>query len=598
MLLGARAATAQARWSRQAGGPGPDEAARIALDADGNAYVVGNFAGEAKFGSVALGSPGKASAFLVKYDAQGTALWGQQASGAVGFADVVVDADGNAYALGTFSGSTSLGGQALVSQGSTDLLLVKYDAQGQALWSRQGGSWPGSSLTGAGVALDARGNPYVVGTLSGTAGSGSGTLTSEAVKNIYVAAYSAQGRLLWAEQGGGKSSESRGAALGLDAAGNVYLTGSFSGTAAFGASVVTSAANQGSILLAKCDAAGAFGWAVVEGGPGTVTVADIAVDGQGNSVLTGSIGGDQAPNAFGPVAFAAVSGQDGFVVKHNAAGAVPWANQVAGADTDYGTSVALDNQGNVYTTGVFASAPTQWGTTRLAHVGGKNAYIVKYDPQGRVLAAQREGACGGTISRGIAVNARQEIYIAGSFYDFASFVATVFKSQASSSDVFVAKVGDLTTPSTPDGFSCSSLAPPAPGGPPPPPHRTPPPTPPPTPPTPTPPSTPAPPAPPPPTPAPSPTPAPLPAPPPAAPEVFIPNVLTPNGDGLNDKFQMRGLTDNFWSLAVYNRWGKELYRAAAYQQDWDAAGLPAGTYYYVLRHASGRDYKGWIEVVR
>lgn len=128
VLLGARAATAQARWSRQAGGPGPDEAARIALDADGNAYVVGNFAGEAKFGSVAPGSPGKASAFLVKYDAQGTALWGQQASGAVGFADVVADADGNAYALGTFSGSTGLGSQALVSQGGTDLLLVKYDA--------------------------------------------------------------------------------------------------------------------------------------------------------------------------------------------------------------------------------------------------------------------------------------------------------------------------------------------------------------------------------------------------------------------------------------------------------------------------------------
>lgn len=92
------------------------------------------------------------------------------------------------------------------------------------------------------MALDAQGNPYVVGTLSGTAGSGSGALTSEAVKNIYVAAYSAQGRLLWAQQGGGKSSESRGAALGLDAAGNVYLTGSFSGTAAFGASVVTNAA--------------------------------------------------------------------------------------------------------------------------------------------------------------------------------------------------------------------------------------------------------------------------------------------------------------------------------------------------------------------
>ena len=79
---------------------------------------------------------------------------------------------------------------------------------------------------------------------------------------------------------------------------------------------------------------------------------------------------------------------------------------------------------------------------------------------------------------------------------------------------------------------------------------------------------------------------------------MVPNVLTPNGDGLNDKFKPAGLADNLWSLTIYTRWGQRVYQSAAYQQDWDATGLPAGAYYYLLRHATGREYKGWVEVVR
>lgn len=77
----------------------------------------------------------------------------------------------------------------------------------------------------------------------------------------------------------------------------------------------------------------------------------------------------------------------------------------------------------------------------------------------------------------------------------------------------------------------------------------------------------------------------------------MPNVLTPNGDGLNDKLHIEGLVDNLWSLTVYTRWGRPVYSAPSYQQDWTAAGLPAGLYYYHLRHATGRHYQGWVEVL-
>lgn len=78
----------------------------------------------------------------------------------------------------------------------------------------------------------------------------------------------------------------------------------------------------------------------------------------------------------------------------------------------------------------------------------------------------------------------------------------------------------------------------------------------------------------------------------------LPNVITPNGDGLNDAFAVE--TPGPWSLVVYNRWGREVWRspAAGYASDWEAVGLSAGVYYYYLTHADGRRYRGALTVVR
>ncbi|RTQ49554.1 hypothetical protein EJV47_12060 [Hymenobacter gummosus] len=75
-----------------------------------------------------------------------------------------------------------------------------------------------------------------------------------------------------------------------------------------------------------------------------------------------------------------------------------------------------------------------------------------------------------------------------------------------------------------------------------------------------------------------------------------PNVITPNGDGLNDRFvQQYGCHA---SLKVFTRWGNEVYRHADYANDWAGGTLPAGTYYYLLQTDDGRTFKGWLEIVR
>ncbi|HTJ11683.1 MAG TPA: gliding motility-associated C-terminal domain-containing protein [Dinghuibacter sp.] len=85
-------------------------------------------------------------------------------------------------------------------------------------------------------------------------------------------------------------------------------------------------------------------------------------------------------------------------------------------------------------------------------------------------------------------------------------------------------------------------------------------------------------------------------------DLFIPNVITPNGDGKNDLFYVVGL-DRYpgSTLRVFNRWGSEVYQSEDYHNDWGGSGLNAGTYYYVLTAniPGGRQtFKGWVEIIR
>jgi gliding motility-associated-like protein/uncharacterized repeat protein (TIGR01451 family) len=85
-------------------------------------------------------------------------------------------------------------------------------------------------------------------------------------------------------------------------------------------------------------------------------------------------------------------------------------------------------------------------------------------------------------------------------------------------------------------------------------------------------------------------------------DLHIPNVFTPNGDGKNDTFEIVGIEgfDNA-TLAIYNRWGNEVYRNGAYKNNWDGHGLNEGTYYYVIKLKKGSKedaYKGWVLLKR
>ncbi len=77
---------------------------------------------------------------------------------------------------------------------------------------------------------------------------------------------------------------------------------------------------------------------------------------------------------------------------------------------------------------------------------------------------------------------------------------------------------------------------------------------------------------------------------------IIPNIITPNGDGANETFQLP--PNCAPHIELYSRWGQRVFEAAAYQNDWNATGQVAGLYYYLLTYPDGHRVKGWVEVVK
>ncbi|WP_316841718.1 gliding motility-associated C-terminal domain-containing protein [Pedobacter gandavensis] len=86
-------------------------------------------------------------------------------------------------------------------------------------------------------------------------------------------------------------------------------------------------------------------------------------------------------------------------------------------------------------------------------------------------------------------------------------------------------------------------------------------------------------------------------------DFIIPNIITPNGDGNNDTFKIKGL-ENYsgTQVTIFNRWGNEVYRSDNYNNDWDGSQLNEGTYYYLIlrREKSGSttSFKGWLFIKR
>ncbi len=251
-----------ALWAQTAGwGTGTNyDSESIAVDASGNAYIVGNYDGTMIFGSDTLSSAGLYDVFLAKYDANGVVQWARSAGGAnYEYANSnTIDISGNIYMTGYFNDPfTIIGNDTLVCVGLDDIFLAKYDANGNVLWAKSAG---GPYLEHANsVTADALGNAYLAGFFndySFTIGSTTLINASQGFDEIFVAKYDPYGNVLWAKSASGTQSDDA-FSIAVDPTGNVYVAGLFlSATLNFDSNVLTNAnpnAIYPDLFLAKLD---------------------------------------------------------------------------------------------------------------------------------------------------------------------------------------------------------------------------------------------------------------------------------------------------------------------------------------------------------
>lgn len=310
-------------------------------------------------------------------------------TGAEPGANIDLDSAGNVFVVGSFTGTAAFGAFNLTSAGGRDIFIAKHDRTGNVLWARRAGG--SGDDHGAGVAVDRAGNLRVTGSFSGSAGFGGTSLNAGGSSDGFVASFDRDGNVLWAQPVGG-SGTARGWRIACDAAGNATVVGSFSGNATVGATALTSAGGEDA-FVAKFSAGGVPLWAKRFGGTGAEQGTGLALDPDANLFLTGSF---QGTVNFGGTSLSAGGGTQTFLVKCDRAGVVQWAKKAAGLDSAAGTTVIAEDDGTCNLTGTFSATAT-FGTTTLANREAGERFITKYDSAGAVLWAARSDDAGAQV---------------------------------------------------------------------------------------------------------------------------------------------------------------------------------------------------------
>lgn len=353
-------------WSKRFGGP-QDDSGRITLDGSGDILLVG--AGtDVNFGGGALGEPGARILFVAKLLGKtGADIWskGFPASEGTSAAGASAGPSGDVYVCGTFDfAQFAAGGNTLIHKGGVDGFIAKFSGiNGKYLWSRSfGGSGDDIAM---GAAATADGSVVIAGSfLSPTMDIGAASLSNNGSGsfNIFMAKIPGTGAgEQWSKSYGVEGSEGV-MGLAVDPGGDIFLTGTISGVGAVGGSTIDSQSLDG--FVARYDGgSGAHLWSSYFQGPEHEMVYGLALDGEGNALVTGNTQSDYVDFGGGPVTNPGAPQYDIFIAKYAAStGSHLFSTAFGSGLTDFGFGVAASKAtGNVVIAGVFQSVMTVGG---------------------------------------------------------------------------------------------------------------------------------------------------------------------------------------------------------------------------------------------
>ncbi|MCA0427302.1 MAG: T9SS type A sorting domain-containing protein [Bacteroidetes bacterium] len=406
-------------WPRYSGSSGKDAAGGVALDASSNVYVAGTYAGS-MYMDLNLVNSSSNDIFLAKYSQSGNLLWNLTAggSGEDAASTVALDASGNAYIVGSFRNVATFGSFSRSSNGSDDAFIAKVSSSGSILWVQ---SFGGSNQDVAfAVAVDPSGNPVVTGYFHGTAtfSNSQTTLTSNGATDVWVAKFaSSNGALTWAISAGGTSYD-YGQGIATDASGSVIVVGDYKLNASFGSTTLTNSGNESNGFIAKLTSGGAFSWAKSFGGPGSDGGFGVGTDVSGNIYLAGLFSNVAT---FGSFSKTSLGVSDAFVARlDSVTGSFQWVNAVGGIGQDGFRGLSMDPTGKVFVVGSFAGT-VAFGSESLVSSGNLDVVVAGYESNGAPISAKKFGGNLDEEGRGIFAKSASEIFFTGYFNGIADF---------------------------------------------------------------------------------------------------------------------------------------------------------------------------------
>ncbi len=346
---------------------------------------------------------------------------------------------GNTAVTGQFQGPVNFGGGTLTSaDGSVDLFVAKYSGSNVHLWSRRYGNGGGAGEAGSAVAMDSSGNVLVTGFITSYAPTdvGGGTMTASGIQDIFLAKYaSGDGSPVWVKQIGGIGTDSP-AAVAVDSADNIVLTGYFQNSVNFGGVTLTSAGGA-DVFVAKYSPTGVLQWALRAGGTSGDVPTGLAVDPTDNVLVTGSF---QGSADFGGGSLTSAGSTDIFLAKYSPSGTHLWSQRFGSTSDDVGYGVAADPAGNAILVGDFMGS-VDFGGGALQSAGPGDMVLAKYGPNGGHVWSKRFGSTlSGAHGQAVAADGGGNVAVTGTISSAVDFGGGALRDpQGDNPDVFVAR---------------------------------------------------------------------------------------------------------------------------------------------------------------
>nr|WP_294860328.1 gliding motility-associated C-terminal domain-containing protein [uncultured Fluviicola sp.] len=403
-----------------------NEANDVEINNNQESYTAGYITGETAFDLSTLVpfAQGNGDIYIAKYNPTGSLIWEKTFGGSYSdrAIDLAIGADQNIVITGQFFGTVSFGSITLTSSAnSKDIFIVKLDPAGNVLWARkEGGNLAENAY---GITVDHQNNVILTGQFQGTAAIGNNNFTSAIDPNtnqpsfdFFVSKYSSNGNPLWSLNGSAEY-EDRGLAVAVDNQNNIFFTGQFSKDLTFASNTY---ANLGYNIgfLCKLNPAGQLQF-FNQLKAGMTNAYDLELNSDNEVIVTGDFLGNM--NYYDATGIHVI--QNGFdkhifILKTANNGNYQW-NYTLGSENDISArSVSMDPHKDIFVTGYFKCDLSQIQDTAGAtfnSVGFKDGYLLKVNNSGQHEYIKHFGGKMDDEGHGVAITQNDKPHICGSF---------------------------------------------------------------------------------------------------------------------------------------------------------------------------------------